>query len=130
MSAYIVDKKTIDRIISGILSRRKELSYQKGIPEIPFDENDTNTFGQELLGLNKAAVDQRYDENNNIEKYIFSKQPVTPVQTLKSLINLLYQCTEGDVTESILYKQLDKLSLVLAYIIVTESVSYDKAEWG
>lgn len=131
MSAYIVGKQTIDRIINGILARRKELNFVKGIPRIPFDDStELSAFGQKLWDMNKAAVDYRYSKNNERQTYTFSGMPVTHVQALKSLRCFLYQCSEGDIIKSPLYKELYQLSLELAYAIATDSTAYDKAEWG
>lgn len=131
MSAFIVEKQTIDRIINSILARRTELTYAEGIPNIPFDNQEELTaFGQKLWNMNIDAVNQRYDESNDIPTYAFARIKVSHIQALKSLRCFLYQCSEGDVPATKLYKELDKLSLELAYMITTESQAYDNAEWG
>lgn len=124
MSSNIVDDKTIDRIISAL--NQSNLINQIEGPHI----EDFSKFGQELLNLNISAYDQRYGGKIGKYNYIFTECQVTSVQGLKSLRCLLYQCSEGDVPDTKLYKQMRTVSGDLAQYIVENLPAYDKAEWA
>ena len=117
MSAYIVEKKTIDRIVTYL-----DRKYHGA-------ENPNQT-GQRLWNLNTKAVDQRYDEKIPVELYKFSPEPCGKVQLLKSLHCFLYQCSEGNVPESELYRDVDRLSNNLAVEIIDAMPEYQSSEWG
>ena len=60
--------------------------------------------------------------------YRYDCEPCMRLQALKSLRCWLYQCREGDVPESPLYKIFDAYAYQLAYAIVSESKDYAAAE--
>jgi hypothetical protein len=49
---------------------------------------------------------------------------------LKAVSCLRYQCFEGDVPETPLFKALDGLANALAYEVARKTEEYAKAEWG
>lgn len=78
-------------------------------------------LGRDLLKLNCDAVVQRYpcdhhdmtqDEQGRWYYETYTYRPVngTPIEKLKALDCLIYQCSEGDVPETELYKRLVKVS--------------------
>jgi len=128
MSAYLVDKITIDRIIS-LLSMEKfkeEIDIEKFVPK----EDIENLFGTMLWKMNVETLEQKYGDTIKLEPYRFQKVHVSPIQGLKSIQCFLYQCNEGDVSKKVLFKQLDETSKEIAYEIDSDMPSYDKAEWG
>lgn len=138
MSSYIVQFKTIDRIVSLIERIRRETSSQI---KIPFGDNAETKFGKKLLKLNIKATGQRYDTNIEktqkdfevfADKYIFNpKNGITNIiQQFKALNCFLYQCLEGNVPKIKLYKELRELQNHVSYKIINELPEYDKAEWG
>lgn len=125
MSSYIVDDKTINRILS---------KYCKDRPIKACDE-----LGKKMIRMNIEATNQRYPEHpyltekqdkERINNYKFIYQEVTDLQALKSLRCYLYQCGEGNIDKRKLYKELKKTSLEWSYLIVNELKEYDEAEWG
>ena len=124
MSSYIVDDKTIDRIIS-VLKQSNLIDYIEGLCIV-----DLSDFGQELLNLNISAYDQRYGGKIGKYNYTFTECQVTTVQGLKSLRCLLYQCLEGDVPNTKLYKQMRNACGDLAQHIVEKLLAYENAEWA
>ena len=135
MSAYIVEKETIDRIVTYIHNQPIAViensfpaiyqAYQNG-NKWP----DNQALGQRLWVMNTKAVDTRYDENNPFELYRFDFRVSRPVQIYKSCRCYLYQCAEGDVPESPLYQDLEKLCTRLATEIISGLPEYDQADWG
>jgi len=131
MSAYVVEKKTIDRIVSYIDS--KPLYSTEGqYPEIYRNFlGDCNKLGQKMLNMNNKAVDQRYNENNPVELYRHSyESPRNLMQVYKSVQCFVYQCSEGDVVKSKLYQDFVKLEHRLAAEIISNTPEYNKAVWG
>lgn len=95
---------------------------------------------QALRDLNVRAVLTRYPdcslEAGNLPgpspllPYAFTPLLVGAVPALKSLNCLLYQCSEGDVPETPLYRALDTLSDQWAQEIVSRLPEYAEARWG
>src|SRR5947209_6109810 len=93
-----------------------------------------------LLELNISAMNQRYSENTGLKDAAHMKTkgidfdyhftPASLVQVYKSVRCLSYQCAEGNVPETQLYKFLEDLEHLLAYWIVNSLPEYEKAEWG
>lgn len=133
MSAYIVEKKTIDRIVTYI---NEKCSADPDYFETRYAaiyaayRGDPNKLGQNLWTMNVKAVDQRYRENNPVSLYRYEYRPADNIQVFKSLRGYLYQCTEGDVPESPLYKDLDRLADTIAREIVINLPAYERAEWA
>jgi hypothetical protein len=127
MSAFIVDSKTIDRVVSFIIANRQEffsVSTRDG-------GNAAYRIGRLLLALNTQAVNHRYtSEHWKVPEYEFKRVAVTDMQAYKSIGCLLYQCSEGDVPNDPDFIELSKLHDDLAHRIVTKLPAYDKAEWG
>ena len=61
---------------------------------------------------------------------IFRKPTDRHYQILKRLNCFLYQCDEGEVTETDAYKALRGLERQLMMMIVTSTEAYQNAEWG
>ncbi len=133
MSSYIVETKTISRIIS-YLRHFGESWEKRELEEIGynFGLEGCAILGNAMLALNKIATGMRYDENYLIieTEYKFETKLVSKIQALKSLQCFLYQCNEGTADESKLFKTLEKVRCNLAERIVSELESYDEAEWG
>lgn len=84
MSAYVVDKATIDDITSAAL--------HYGL----LDLDTTTLAGRMLWDSNRAAVDHRYSENysnrHGDHDYRFDATPAHVGQWARSVANYVYQC--------------------------------------
>ena len=65
---------------------------------------------------------------NTVSKTAGALRP--PVERLKAIRCLIYQCSEGKVPDSKLYKELEVMSGRLANVIVQNTHEYDGAPWG
>ena len=96
----------------------------------------TERLGQAMFQLNVIAVDVRYGSHEARKSrpltYRYQvTEPVPLVQVLKSLHCWLYQCCEGDIPETELYKLFDSdVRLYLMSEITTQLPEYEKAHWG
>jgi hypothetical protein len=131
MSAYVVDKKTIDRIVTYIFREygyRDQDILHRYYPQL-VAENE-NVLGQRLWKLNVDAVNCRYEENNPVELYQWSPEHCGLIQTLKSLQCLIYQCAEGNIPDTNLYKDLERLEKSIMSKIIDALPEYNAAQWG
>jgi hypothetical protein len=139
MSAFLVDKTTIDRVVTVIDYERKRSMYFKNDleKELKSDFSDHNwrtTLGQEMWDLNQLALGYRYgDEKENLHyEYVDVYMLLNHTQSFKSMQCWLYQCLEGDIPEkSKLYQFFkEKVLAFLAVRIVESSQEYEEAEWA
>ena len=138
MSAFFVSKRTIDNVV--MLAKPMHMT----------GDDAANEYGRKLWAMNVDALTQRYDLDlseidgmmEDVNGYTFTEHKDTSgAQLLKSLHCFTYQCSEGDVPERLLFKDMIKLEG-----ITEEGLSkgrqrlrfgcyepmipgYDKAEW-
>ena len=138
MSSYIVDEKTINRIVYYLgrcwYSRDMyDNCVNDLVKEYGYNLENTEALNQlanALLLLNKRAVNDRYNETNLVQVMKYKEEPTTEIQVVKSLHCLKYQCSEGDVLKSRLYQFLKELISVIEGNIVDKMPEYEKAYWG
>jgi hypothetical protein len=143
MSAYIVEDKTINRIVSWVdASLQKDHSYLcrrlLDAAEVnPVEKDWAARLGISMAILNDRAVNARYGEGTSSKDregitYRFKWEPtISKIQVLKSLQCWTYQCAEGDIPEtSELYKVAEEVVGYLAASIVSSLPEYDKAQWA
>lgn len=128
MSSYIVDAKTINRIVSYIMNGWDTTKHT--IAPFPVSDEAFQELGQKLWDMNAAAVNQRYGELNEAPQYHLVCDNVDEFQVLKSLQCFLYQCSEGNVPELDLYKQLRQVEMNIMRKLIDTMPQYKKAEWG
>ena len=139
MSAFIVEDKTINRIVNMLVHEinHNPSSYnlKEKLSELGYDLSD-NSFAEKLardmFDLNVNAVRQRYSEKEAAPNFTYSQgSPVSFIHAFKSLSCWIYQCTEGDVPKSNLYKFFaEVVETYLLRKIVYGLPEYDEAEWA
>ncbi len=139
MSAFLVGKKTIDRILSFVSAEcRKSTFFVRELSEkLNVDVSDSywrDTLGQKMWDLNQLALGYRYGYEKADLKYFFNDVSgfTNQFQMFKSLKCWLYQCAEGEIPEkSLLYRVFShEISLFLAVRIIQDTPEYDAAEWA
>ena len=143
MSAYVVENKTINRIVTGLRDAAHRTSGPLIHLKVPFsftgDEQNHREQAAELARrmreLNEAAVRTRYPKHNarkliTGEPLVFTWTMCNPWQLLRSLDCFLYQCGEGTVPETELYQKLDKVRVDLAGVLARRTDQYQACEWG
>jgi hypothetical protein len=124
MSAFFVTDKTIADAVQCM----KECGIAR------------DGLARDLLNLNVLALQHRYGANpkdyeDAISAYSDPQASSNPYQLLKSTNCLIYQCSEGDVPEAPLYKELERASEALSVRLGEPDMSgerdsrYDTAEW-
>jgi hypothetical protein len=134
MSAFIVEEITINKIVNYLAYRRNIEHIQIILKEAGYDlttlEGREKLFNH-LYSMNIQAVNQRYEEANKREPYkyrIISSYPC--IQVFKAFNCFMYQCAEGEIPKSDLYKFMSKVEGLVARHILTNMPEYDKAYWG
>ena len=108
MSAYIVDNKTIN-VIVFVLRRSDFMAIQikeKFNIDIKTDKG-ISELAHRLYALNVSGVGARYGSADDMVGAGFEYKPEynhTQLEAYKNLKELMYQCAEGEVVESKLYK--------------------------
>jgi hypothetical protein len=140
MSAFMVSSQTINSLAYKMLD-------QKDVLCVPCDKRFDNPYktllrfksweelSDALHLMNLEAIRQKYGQEytEEVAEYVdFDAKPkkLSSAQFCKSINCLLYQCSEGDVSDSQLYKELDQFSDGLPMEIMLGSKAYDKAKWG
>lgn len=135
MSASIVKPETINRIVTWLMGEFQENRwlYQKAEEfKIP---TDPPKLALAMFELNLAAVNLRYNEKNSASDLKFSFYPIglicNKIQVFKSLDCWLYECHEGKLKESKLYKFFNEVVWRwLAQKIIMELPEFQNARWG
>ena len=100
-----------------------------------------------LSEMNCNALNQRYIHDDKAEPEQFPKDynhfevarnyrdgafeiPISYYQLSKSIDCYLYQCSEGNVPESALYKAIQSIRNTLANWIIRNTIAYNAANWG
>jgi len=135
MSAYLVEKKTIDRIVDLFFSKPKYLKL--------LEDTDINTksleysktlLGMRLFEMNLESLNYRYPDQvkDFIGEFYYEYTPqhgVTPIQYVKSISCYLYQSCEGECDNYRLYKAVEELQKLLALHIVCGLKEYEQGKW-
>ena len=131
MSAFIVEDTTINRVVNYLADDHNRGYTMRQLNEAGLLTDPAN-LGQAMAALNCEAVNERYDEHE-APSYTYGEGPLMRDgvhQVLKSLKCWIYQCSEGDVPETALYKIMDDYAGQLAITIVRSAPEYEAAEWG
>ena len=153
MSSFICSEKDFTRITKLVVkgmnlyrNSRDEFAYsiQKELQEVfeicPAMVNSDrdylkaiNEIYKKIKKMNYDAVFERYKDDYKIEfKNQVGFMPFGRIthQDYKTIQCYLYQCYEGDVPETPLFKVLKKLEKEVACYIVENQPEYEEAQWG
>lgn len=132
-SAYVVSNESMNCVVYGVFDmyRTEQSPYlSQTTLSMIFRISNPNQLGQELFDMNTQAVNVRYNENDVAPPFRYRRKQYSAEQVLKSVKELLYQCSEGDVPKMPLYKALEKMkSELMEYIIEKHDVLKD-AKWS
>ena len=139
MSAFVVEDKTINRVVTFLATDREGDWIRRQIQE-KLGLDLTSWIGRETLGklmfsLNCDAVNQRYGDDQAQEfrplNYEYRMDiPCNRIQAFKSLQCWHYQCSEGDIDQNPLYQTMERVQGVIAEMIVTRLPAYDSLQWA
>src|SRR5437764_13591615 len=136
MSAYIVENKTINKVVCWI--EREVWKHNFTLDQIAqkyqvdlYGDMWKEKLAKAMFQLNCAGVDARYGEGRAKKDvsapFVYkSEQCDSLVEVFKALQCFTYQCCEGDVPETNLYKFFGEVENHLAQKIVMALPEYDK----
>lgn len=129
MSAFLVSEKTLYNCMKAITKAKYSALYK----DIDGSQKKFKVIFMALNSLNSLALKVRYNEEP-APGYKFCSIKYTEassckVQLLKSIQCLIYQCSEGSVVKTGLYKKLIEVKNDLLDLIVRDLPEYDKAVW-
>ena len=146
MSAFVVDYKTIDNVLSIRLNHDILLNhcYLESEYEGLFDcargwiHDKLETLGKEFLRLNVESVVQRYpndeemhEEPSYVENYKFKDTGCSLAQAIKSIQCLMYQSCEIDnYKDNETYKKMERLKNYLLDAFLCLNDEYKQAAWS
>ena len=127
MSAHIVNDETMHQCVMAVQFTAKNWDWpleQAGLRGATADQ-----IGEALFELNAVAVIARYgDDCGGSDPYRFRFQTAyEQIAGYRALGTLLYQCHEGDVPDSRLYKMLKEYQASIADDIIRNLPQYQKA---
>lgn len=117
MSSYIVSNRTIQAIVT---------TFSRKLPANPYSA-DLQKLGQLLVDMNFSAYIDRYPADKSVgrETYQHSQLTLSDLSAYKVVSAYLYQCSEGDVPETDLYKAVGHLKSILADAIISRVPGFD-----
>lgn len=127
MSAYVVEKETIDRVVHALLR------YARWKENAPGMYEDRHDLGRKLWALNLRSVAERYERTSDgpqVADYRHGGLPPTMVQGYMSLRCYLYQSCEGDCSDDPLYEAVDAACDAIAHSIARGLAEERNAVWG
>jgi hypothetical protein len=138
MSAFIVNTSVMAKVVTAILLNHDtfdgESTSRSAFLATPTDAQKEagTTIGRRLFLLNRRALRARYGCSTvGLPDFAFKEWAVaSPVEQFKAMSCLLYQCSEGNVSDTQLYGELNRAAGELAQRIVQDLPEYDKASWG
>jgi hypothetical protein len=140
MSAFLVEDKTINHIVNWLRSERFLISeIPHKLKGLGFDMDKVDweeKLGLALFQLNISGVEARYGKGEAVkfrkmDYHYHLTESAALAQVLKSLQCWLYQCCEGNVPETKLYKLFDHdVQVYLMSKIISTLQEYQRAEWG
>lgn len=129
MSAFLVSEKTLYNCMKAITKAKYSALYK----DIDGSHKKFKVIFMALNSLNSLALKVRYNEEPapgyKFCEVKYSNASSNPIQLLKSLNCLIYQCSEGAVVETGLYKKLLEVKADLSADIISDLPEYDQAVW-
>jgi hypothetical protein len=131
MSAFIVAPETMDAVVSSIIADPGLAAWGRKFAGVLLcDPEAAQAIGDKHYEMNRAAVDYRYEEKNEQPVYQARYRVAGTVAAFKATQCLLYQCHEGEIPQSPIYRALEGHLAGLANDIISRTPDYEKAQWG
>ena len=144
MSAFVVGDETINRVVDWLwrdsVGSRKATTYALDGYDLNVD-GAAERLANDMFNLNVAGVNARYGPNE-AEKFRpldFQFSPsvkwgdsavANACRALKALHCWQYQCSEGDIPETPLFKMFDEVDSAICHWIIDTMPEYESANWG
>jgi len=133
MSAYVVDDRVINKVVAWLGCKALGSGYNS-YPVAGYNltiRTECQRLAEDMFGLNVKAVNARYGEGE-AERFRppdFEYVPRVPgnrFSVIRALENWHYQCAEGDVPETALYKAMGAVLRALYRRVVQSLPEYER----
>ena len=127
--------KVVTAILLNLDTFDDEGTCRTALLAVPTDaQKEAGTIiGRKLFVMNGNALRARYGDGDHLRLPEFVFQNWTdagPIEQFAAIRCLLYQCHEGKVRESQLYRALNHAAGEFVQRIVQDLPEYDRASWG
>lgn len=136
MSSFMISTDCMNNIINGLFwnNEFKDLHKYLFKDQQLHESNDFLKLSEKLFLLNQKAVFSRYNDKPNsdyaqIPKFKWKDKSVSDMQFLKSMECLRYQCYEGNIPKTKLFKWLDRVIAAFQNHVIYKIPEYTKAKW-
>lgn len=129
MSSYIVGDQTINRMVTHLkLNRDLDWLKREFSAAIAGSTGDFCVdLGAALFALNVCGVEARYGKGEAAKfrplDYRFRLEPASGRQVYGEIATLIYQCSEGEVPETRLYKLLVEFKAAVADDVIEQNAA-------
>jgi hypothetical protein len=138
MSAFIVEDKTINKIVSKIYLDRDGDWLKRKFKDAGYDldiSNQRSKLAWDMFKLNIRAVNMRYEDKPADQFRPLNFKPAleanyTMISCIKSIKCWMYQCSEGDCDQSELFKLMECVCDSWMYKVVSSLPEYEKSVWN
>lgn len=138
MSSFVVDQESINKIVSYLYFIVAGDSPMRGPVDRALKSIDINILSDsadlaaKMYDLNVSAFLARYpDKTYTPFEFIHkTRLHVTDIPAYKLLECWLYQCTEGDIDQTLTYQAMDKILRIIGANIISSLPEYQAAYWG
>lgn len=136
MSSFMISTDCMDNIINGLFWKHEFKNMHSSLYEDQglMKAEDFRKLAYRLFELNQKALMQRYNEKkgasyNKIPDFKWEDKKVSNMQFLKSMACLRYQCSEGSVPRTKLFKWLSRVIDAYQSHVIYKIPAYTKAKW-
>ena len=143
MSAYVIDDKTMSRVLKAFTACSHYgytiAGYSADVKRMAEDNQiaTLQAIANALYRANNRAVNQRYGLKNKAPKFK-GKIPILRIDATraelcdisKALDCLLYQMSEGTVFNSRIFRELERIAGNIGREIARRCSEYDFSPWG
>ena len=135
MSAFLVEDVTINTVVNWLdLELPNNYYLREELEKVGYMVYEIERLAKDMFQLNIEALNQRYGSSKCFRNYPFTYKlslSKSEIQVLKSLQCWLYQCSEGTVVNTKLYRLFDEIVKVyLMSKIIGKLPEYGIAKWG
>jgi hypothetical protein len=123
MSAFIVSGDTMNRVLAAIRKR----GYWSG-QSVQADQH-LQRIAADLFAMNARAMAARYGCQDEPPHHEYRPAFPTDIEMYKALRCLIHQCSEGNVPDEPLYRELEAVASCLAAEIIARLPAYQRAPW-
>ena len=137
--SYIVDDKTINKVVSYLYAKAKgpDSTAYPALDKMGYNlinPVDLKRLAHAMFNLNVDAIQARYGEADGegfpLPSFTYVFTPATQIEVIKAVECWKYQCTEGELPSTFLYKAMKQTLSLLCSDYIHQLDEYEATPWG